>query len=429
MKILYITPFVQHPAMKTSFRHYYFFRELARRHDLTLLTPAKSAVPDEVMDELRQQASRVILFDAIRPPRSAWHPVLRPAYEVVRKVRHALRHRAMVRGMTRRFEELARAGAYDLVVFHGRSVYPVIDGFDRLPVVLDFCDATSTRIHGRMRHSPLHRRPLYRLRYHRSRRLERRMVASTPHLAFISERDREAVLGPESDAVVIPNAVDTEYWSRSGSTPEPATIVFHGGMDYRPNVDAALVLIRSILPALRARRPDVRLLIVGRDPLPELVEAAGRADGVELTGSVPDVRPYLERATAYAAPLRFGAGQQNKLLEAMAMEVPVVTSSVGAAGLRVGPERPPVVVEDDPEAFVAEVLRLLEDRDERERLGATGRAYITRNFGVESCVEALEALCRAAVGVDSNGTGGDDPVEALEGGPALSNAERTGWPR
>ena len=417
MKILYITPFVQHPAMKTSFRHYYFLRELARRHEITLLTPAKTPVPDAVMEEIRGQTTRMEVFDAVRPPRTRSHALLRPLYEAVRKVKQALRHRAVLREMRRVFQTLVGEGTYDLVLFHGRSVFPAIDGCDELPVVLDFCDATSTRIRGRIRHSAAVKRPLYWLRYLMARRLERRMVDASPHIAFISMRDREAIFGPDSDALVIPNAVDTDYWCRTAHEPDPATIVFHGGMDYRPNADAAIQLIRQVLPRIREERPDVELLIVGRDPLPELIEAASELSGVTVTGAVDDVRPYLERATVYAAPIRFGAGQQNKLLEAMAMEIPVVTTSVGTDGLWVGAEAPPVITENEVDDMSRQVLRLLEDADERERLGTAGRSYIVRNFGIEQCGEALERLCYAAMG-------DGEPVPAGAAAAARTNVGR-----
>jgi polysaccharide biosynthesis protein PslH len=398
MKILYLTPFVQHPAMKTSFRHYYFLRELARRHHITLLTPTKSPVPMEVLDELRTQAEQVLIIDAVRPPRKTRRPLFSAAYEVGRKAQQLVRHRAMIREMRKTFLRLVREEQFDLVIFHGHSIFRVIDGCKAPPVVLDCCDARSARLRGRMRHAALHTRPLHWLRYLHARHVERRMVQSSPHVAFISCRDRDAILGPSSCAPVIPNAVDLEYWHRSSASADPATIMLHGGMDYRPNVDAALHLMRSVLPRLHAFRPDVRLLIVGRDPLPDLSDAAAAMAGVVVTGAVSDVRPYLQRATVYAAPLRFGAGQQNKLLEAMAMGVPVVTTSNGADGLRVGAELPPVIVEDDVDAFVAGIVRLLDDGAERDRLAASGRAYIAEYFAIDRSVRVLEDMCIAAAG-------------------------------
>jgi polysaccharide biosynthesis protein PslH len=422
MKILYLTPFVQHPAMKTSFRHYFFLRELARRHDITLLTPTKSPVPMEVLEELRAQAERVLIFDAVRPPRPDRpdrHPLLGAVHEVGRKAQQFTRHRAVIREMRHTFRRLVREERFDLVIFHGHSIFRVIDGCQGPPVVMDCCDARSARLGGRMRHAALHTRPLHWLRYLHARHVERRMVQASPHVAFISCRDRDVILGPASRAPVIPNAVDLEYWRRSSARPEPATLVLHGGMDYRPNVDAALYLLRSIFPRVSAVRPDVRLLIVGRDPLPELVSAAAAMPGVAVTGAVSDVRPYLERATVYAAPLRFGAGQQNKLLEAMAMGVPVVTTANGAEGLRVAADLPPVVVEDNVDAFVAGILRLLHDAAERERLAAAGRAYIAEYFAVERSMQVLEAMCIAAAGeaaVRSHGSDnrrtGADPAGA-----------------
>lgn len=396
MKILYITPFIQHPLMKTSFRHYYFIRELAKRHDITLLTPTKSPVPTAVLAELRSQATKVVIVDAVRPARKRRHRFLRPLLEAGRKAQQMVRQRKLIRHMRKVFLGLVRSERFDVVVFHGHTIFGVIDGWKGVPLVLDVCDATSTRIRGRMRHATIHTRALHWVRYLVARGVERRMVRSSPHVIFISRRDRDAVLGPVSRALVIPNAVDAAYWRRAVPTPGAFTLVFHGGMDYRPNADAALHLIRQIFPRLLEARPDVRLLIVGRDPLPELLDATAAMPHVTVTGAVRDVRPYLERATIYVAPLRFGAGQQNKLLEAMAMEVPVVTSANGADGLRVGAEEPPVLIEDDPDGFAAAVLRLMGDETERKQLGEAGRKYICEFFSVARSARILEDACIAA---------------------------------
>ena len=208
----------------------------------------------------------------------------------------------------------------------GKVVYPVIRGTGRIPTVVDFCDATSMRLREQLRHSGRLEAPVRLWRYLAARRLERELLRETPHVAFISERDRAAVLGPESTAAVIPNGIDLEYWTRRDAAVVGERIVFTGVMGYAPNADAALYLIERILPVIRARRPAVELFVVGRDPTPAVVEAALRTKGVTVTGWVDDVRPYLEQARVYVAPLRWASGLQNKILEAIGFPTSMFTA-------------------------------------------------------------------------------------------------------
>jgi glycosyltransferase involved in cell wall biosynthesis len=128
-------------------------------------------------------------------------------------------------------------------------------------------------------------------------------------------------------------------------------------MDYPPNSDAAVQLATTILPLVQREAPEAEVLLVGRDPTPD-VQALADLPGVTVTGFVDDVRPYLERAAVFAAPIRFGAGIQNKVLEAMAMEVPVVASPLAADGLRtVDGRTPPIDVAATPSQFAAAILR------------------------------------------------------------------------
>jgi polysaccharide biosynthesis protein PslH len=137
-------------------------------------------------------------------------------------------------------------------------------------------------------------------------------------------------------------------------------------------------------------------VIAGRDPRPALRAAARRHHAI-VTGACPDMRPHLEAAAVYCAPLRFSSGIQNKLLEALAMELAVVTTSVAAAGLRVDGHEPPLLVADDDDALAAAVARLLHDAAERARLGAAGRRYVERHFSWTRAVTLVDrALRRAA---------------------------------
>src|SRR5690606_18735583 len=205
-------------------------------------------------------------------------------------------------------------------------------------------------------------RPLIRLRRRRFQAAERRLIAGADHLLFAAARDRgEALHGASHSppATILPNGVDIEYWHRT----QPVLgdeIAFSGAMHYPPNDDAARLLVTTIMPRVWDVRPDVRLRIIGRDATGALLRAAAGESRVTVTGYVDDVRPHLERAAVYAAPLRFASGIQNKLLEALAMELPTVTSALGAAGLRRDGVEPPLVVADDPDAVARAILASLE---------------------------------------------------------------------
>ena len=393
MRILHITPSFQHPTMRGPTRHYHFLRELSARHTITLLALSRGPITPEARDEMTSRTARLLSFATPDEPEA------RRAGGAVRLGCAAARElgtRAAVRRLRAAFRDESCRGGYDVVLFHGKHLFPVIAD-TALPVVTDFCDATSMRLRSRLHSAPLARRPLVWLRYQQVRQLEERLVRKTPHLAFISERDRDAVLGPGAPAAIIPNGVDHIYWKRRREArPAGNSIIFTGVMDYAPNADGALQLVEHIAPRLRAALPDLEVLIVGRAPSAALRARAARLPGVQVTGFVEDVRPWLERAAVCVAPLRYASGMQNKVLEALAMQVPVVTTPVVAAGLRLNGAEPPLVTAGDPETFAQATLRLLRDATARMALARRGRRFVETNLCWKRSAEKLEEMCRTA---------------------------------
>ena len=140
------------------------------------------------------------------------------------------------------------------------------------------------------------------------------------------------------------------------------------------------------------------MVIAGRNPLPDVLALARRSQRVTVTGSVPDLRPYLENAAAFVAPLRFASGMQNKILEAMAMELPVVTTPVAADGLKgEGGEAPPLLVAENPREIAAHIAAIVHDPLTARRLGAEGRRYVQRHCDWERSARMLDRLCRQVV--------------------------------
>lgn len=221
-------------------------------------------------------------------------------------------------------------------------------------------------------------------------------------MAFVSHRDREAIVPssgpPEAGAEVVSIGVDQSFWRRR-LWPTPSNeLVFAGIMSYGPNEDAARVLIDRILPLVKRSVPDARVVIVGRDPSASLCRRAESDPSVTVTGFVDDVRPYLENASLATVPLRYGAGVQNKVLEAMAMEVPVVTTPMVAEGLQVdGEGGVPVKVAARERDFAEAIVKLLARDDERARLAAQGRRFVEQNYDWAHSARKLERMCEQAV--------------------------------
>jgi polysaccharide biosynthesis protein PslH len=195
-------------------------------------------------------------------------------------------------------------------------------------------------------------------------------------------------------AVAIPNGVDTDFFApMQGAPTEPDTIAFEGSMRFGPNVDAAIYLCREIFPLIKARRPSAKLWLVGRDPAPSVRALA--CDSIIVTGTVPDVRPYLARAAVFVCPMRQGGGIKNKILQAWAMEKPVIATSKSLGGL---PAKDGVnlLIRDSPEQFAMATVSLLADASRRLQLGSNARTTVTSGYGWCAQAERLESELVAA---------------------------------
>ncbi|MBN1967353.1 MAG: glycosyltransferase [Anaerolineae bacterium] len=235
-----------------------------------------------------------------------------------------------------------------------------------------------------------------RLQLMMARRYESWMYDGHRRVVVVSERDADVLrrLNPLLPLHVIPNGVDIEYFAPTGHDPDRPTLLFTGNYEYAPNVDAAQRLIRQIFPRVRQAVPEAELLIVGPHPPPSLRAQAG--PGVQITGHVPDLRPYFEGATLYVSPLHIGAGIKNKILEALAMQTAVVATPLSCDGIAVTHGRD-VVFALRTDEFVNQIVRLLKDPIARTRLALNGRRLIERLYTWRRVADAYEHLYHAVI--------------------------------
>lgn len=212
-------------------------------------------------------------------------------------------------------------------------------------------------------------------------------------IQVFTERDAQAVAslapGLQDRVRVNPFGVELPPPAEPGLE-EDGSLVFVGGFVHPPNVDAAVWLAREILPAIRARRPGVRLTLVGSAPPPQVRALAG--ENVVVTGRVPSVEPYLERAAVVLVPVRLGGGMRLKVLQAMALGKAVVTTSLGAEGLAAAPGAPPLAVADGAEAIVEATVGLLHADEDRRALGERARAFVAEHHSWQAYGRRLEKM-------------------------------------
>jgi len=242
------------------------------------------------------------------------------------------------------------------------------------------------------------RRWIYGTEWRKTWRIEAEVCQSFDHVITVSEDDRRTVEREfgVAHASTIPTGVDTDYFRPDGNSPEPGRLVFVGSMDWDPNEDAVLWFLQEVFHRIFKTVPQARLSIVGRAPSSRLRAMAERVPGVEITGWVPDVRPYLARAEVVVVPLRVGGGTRIKIPEAMAMAKAVVSTPIGAEGLPFQDWRE-IRIAEEPEQFASAVVDLLNNAALRDSIATEARDAVVRNHSWETVVAKVEQILETAV--------------------------------
>jgi len=232
--------------------------------------------------------------------------------------------------------------------------------------------------------------------YRKMRALEKRVCRAAFRTLVVSEEDGrnlEEVCGAGVKYAVVPNGVDVEYFRKTKDERRTKEnfLVFTGSMDWAPNSDAVAYFCRDILPLIWKKADAVKFYVVGKNPPESLRQLAARESRIVVTGSVPDVRPYVGRAKIFVVPLRIGGGTRLKILEAMAMQKTVVSTSIGAEGIEA---RDGVNIElaDQPEDFAAKVLSLLAHEERCRMLEENGRKLACERYDWKVVGDKLNML-------------------------------------
>jgi len=263
-----------------------------------------------------------------------------------------------------------------------------------LPKTLDYQDVFSKGIERRIHKSPFYLKPLLKLEYRRLLKYEKEVFDIFDNKTIISVPDRDLIPHPEKDKIhVIPNGVDFDFF-KPLNREKDFHLVFTGNMGYPPNVNAAEFLVKEVLPLVHQTKPEVKVLLAGATPDHRVL--ALKSDNVEVTGWVDDMRECYARAEIFIAPMQIGTGLQNKLLEAMAMNLPCITSPLANEALqaKVGVE---VLVGVDAKEYADHIIHLLENSDFSVSVAKAGSDFVWRNYDWEKATRVLDKLINGII--------------------------------
>jgi hypothetical protein len=294
--------------------------------------------------------------------------------------------------LKQKIQKACEERAFDLVFVHCSSVAQYATDLEGVPKILDFGDMDSQKW---LTYARVRRWPLTMGYWIEGRKLEReeRRLASLFDLCTcttLMELETLRSYRTPADTDWFPNGVDAEYFAPGDSPYDPNLICFVGRMDYYPNQQCMFDFCERIFPLVRKRRPGTKLVIIGASPSAAVRRLADRP-GVSVTGSVSDVRPYVRRAALMVAPLAIARGTQNKILEAMAMGVPTVTSELAAKGLDAVPGLH-LLTAREPEEYASAIERVLTDPAERDRLARSGRERVLSHHDWRNSMIRMEGI-------------------------------------
>ena len=397
MKVLFLAHRIPFPPNKgDKIRAFNVLRHLSRQHEVSLVTLVDEPGEERYVRDLERYARRVL-----------WASV-RPKADRLLAMRNLLKGEALSVAyfhssrLQREVDDLLEGGQFDALVCSSSPMAEYLfrarrkDLVGRARRVMDLIDIDSLKWRQYADKAPPWTAWIYR---HEARYLaayEQRIAREFDSLLVVSDQERELFPGgAPSKLMAVPNGVDLEMFTPGeppASTPQPA-LVFTGVMDYWPNIEGITWFVQDVLPRIRQSIVGAQLFIVGSRPTAD-VQKLSQVAGVTVTGFVDDVRTYLQRAAVCVVPLRIARGIQNKVLEAMSMGRPVVTTAQAYEGVkaRSGVD---IVVADGAAEFADAVVGLLKNRERAEQIGREARACMVRNYSWAANLAPLDAVLEA----------------------------------
>lgn len=386
MKICMVVSRVPWPLEKgDKLRAYHQLRYLARRHEMHLFCLSDTAVSQEAIEHLQSITPHVTIYKLNRLKmlvRLCFALFARRPFQV---------HYFFERSIARRMRIAVDAIAPDAVYCQLIRCSEYVKHWHHYHKVLDYMDALSAGQQRRAKRAPWYLAPFVREEASRLTAYEHLIFDYFEEHTIISEQDRALIYHPQNTHIhIVPNGIDAEYFSAHNAQSLRFDVLFTGNMSYPPNVEGAQRLVREVLPLVRKSRPQTTVLIAGANPSATVLELAG--DAVVVSGWMDDMRTAYAQSRVFVAPMLSGSGMQNKLLEAMCMELPCVTTSLAA--LPIGAKHGEHWLTGNSNEELADaIVQLLNDQELASRMGKAASAFVRDSFNWERTVNLLDEKC------------------------------------
>ncbi len=388
MHLLFLTPQLPHPPKQgTAIRNWGLIKSLSARHEITLLSFDDT---NFISDELRATCKEVHTVPL--PHRILTHRLR----DLILSPLPDLAHRLSSKEFGENLQSLIINNKFDAVFIEGLELAPYLTSNFQLPTSIFDAHNAETVLQRRAFANDIRnikRLPVALYSLIQTRKLanfEAKICRAVNHVTCVSQEDAHALrtLVPTLNPVIVPNGI---FLSEYDLTPQPplltrppasgegakrVRLIFTGKMDYRPNIDAVVWFAHDIFPKIKNEVPETQFVIVGQKPT-QAVKGLESINGIKVTGAVDDIRPHIGGATVYVAPLRMGGGTRFKLLEAMAMKKPIVSTTIGAEGFAIQNGRE-MLIADDADSFARAAITLLRDESKRKALSETGYEFVKR---------------------------------------------------
>jgi polysaccharide biosynthesis protein PslH len=385
MHILWIKTELLHPVDKGGkIRTYQMLRALVKEHQVTYLCLDDGQAAPDALDRTKEYATRTVVVPFAPPAKGSLGFFTALARNLCSRLPYAIA-RYESAALRARIAELAPDANLIVCDFLAPAINMPESLLSRTVLFQHNVEAVIWQRHASVPQNWL-RRAYMQLQWRRMLNFEAATCRRFAHVVAVSEADAGAFRRDYGVAAVsdVPTGVDLNYFSPTpGIRRGTRELVFVGSMDWMPNEEGIRWFASEVFPLIQQQIADARLTIVGRSPSAGLRDAAAANRAIEVVGTVPDVRPYLERAALSVVPLRIGGGTRLKIYEAMALGVPIVSTTIGAEGLPVR-DGEHLRLADSPQAQAATLIELLQRPDEARRLATNARRYVERHCSWEA---------------------------------------------
>ncbi len=384
MKVAVVLTRIPFPLMKgDKLRAYYQIKELAKQHEVYLFCLNYKDEEEKAKEELLKYCKTIHIEKL-----NLFSSLLRVCFSVFSFLPFQTAYYNSPKAK-KHFKSFVKRNNIELCYFQFVRLAPFAKKIKRKKV-LDFQDTLSMNMKRRADNSGLLQRVLFSIEAKRLARYESKMFEVFDTLTIITDADRKLLKSPRKEEVhIIPNGVAESYFTYPQPKEKPYDILFSGAMSYAPNIDAAEYLIKEIMPLVWEKKPNVKIAIAGGGAPISLQKEAN--EGIIMPGWVDDMKEYYSQTKIFIAPMRIGTGLQNKLLEAMAMNVACITSPLANQALK-AKDKEEILIADNAKAYADCIIDLLDNEQLSSKIANAGKDYVFNEYSWENSCEKLSNI-------------------------------------